>query len=132
MKRSTILILVLILAACSGGRSDPPAKLDNACSILKEKKQISYIEGSVVQRSRRYENDALSIVGPIRKSALGTRFANALEFVVGTRGVVAEFVRFIDDDVGPGFRWFELREDGRWESGVERLPEPAPRQDAPR
>ncbi|MEM9303837.1 MAG: phosphodiesterase, partial [Pseudomonadota bacterium] len=35
--------------------------------------------------------------------------------------------RFVDDDLGPGFRWFELRDDGRWESGVERLPAPAPR-----
>ncbi|MDR6263180.1 MULTISPECIES: transglycosylase SLT domain-containing protein [Rhodobacterales] len=38
MKYSTILIAVLILAACSGGRSDPPRNLDNACSILKEKR----------------------------------------------------------------------------------------------
>lgn len=41
MKPSTILILVLILAACSGGPSDPPAKLDNACSILQEKRRWS-------------------------------------------------------------------------------------------
>lgn len=41
MKRSTILIAILILTACSGGRSDPPRNLDNACSILKEKKRWS-------------------------------------------------------------------------------------------
>lgn len=41
MKRSTTLILVLILAACSGGRSDPPSKLDNACYILADKKRWS-------------------------------------------------------------------------------------------
>ena len=41
MKRSTILILALFLAACSGGPSDPPSKLDDACSILKEKKRWS-------------------------------------------------------------------------------------------
>ena len=39
MKRSTFLILLLILTACSGGRTDPPTKLDNACTILKEKKR---------------------------------------------------------------------------------------------
>ncbi|MEJ6710035.1 MAG: lytic transglycosylase [Amylibacter sp.] len=38
MKYSTILLAVLILAACSGGRSDPPRNLDNACSMLKERK----------------------------------------------------------------------------------------------
>lgn len=38
MKYSTILFAVLILAACSGGRSDPPRNLDNACSMLKERK----------------------------------------------------------------------------------------------
>lgn len=39
MKRSTTLILALILAACSGGRGEPPSKLDNACVMLKEKKR---------------------------------------------------------------------------------------------
>ncbi len=38
MKYSTILIAVLILAACSGGRSAPPRNLDNACLMLKERK----------------------------------------------------------------------------------------------
>lgn len=38
MKYSTILIAVLILAACSGGRSAPPRNLDNACVMLKERK----------------------------------------------------------------------------------------------
>ncbi|GGA19550.1 transglycosylase SLT domain-containing protein [Neptunicoccus cionae] len=38
MKYSTILIAILILTACSGGRSDPPRNLDNACSILDEKR----------------------------------------------------------------------------------------------
>lgn len=33
MKRSTILILVLFLTACSGGRQSPPSNLDNACSM---------------------------------------------------------------------------------------------------
>lgn len=39
MKRSTILILLLILSACSGGYSDPPSQLDNACAILAEKRR---------------------------------------------------------------------------------------------
>lgn len=38
MKYSTILIAILILAACSGGRSAPPRNLDNACVMLKERK----------------------------------------------------------------------------------------------
>lgn len=38
MKYSTILIAVLILAACSGGRTAPPRNLDNACVMLKERK----------------------------------------------------------------------------------------------
>jgi len=33
MKNSTILILVLFLTACSGGRQAPPSNLDNACSM---------------------------------------------------------------------------------------------------
>jgi len=33
MKHSTILILVLFLTACSGGKQSPPHNLDNACSI---------------------------------------------------------------------------------------------------
>ncbi len=33
MKRSTILILVLFLTACSGGRQAPPSNLDNACAM---------------------------------------------------------------------------------------------------
>ena len=33
MKRSTILILVLFLTACSGGRQSPPSNLDNACAM---------------------------------------------------------------------------------------------------
>ena len=37
MKRSTILILVLFLTACSGGRQAPPSKLDNACSIKSQR-----------------------------------------------------------------------------------------------
>lgn len=41
MKYSTILIAVLILAACSGGRSAPPRNLDNACVMLKERKAWS-------------------------------------------------------------------------------------------
>ena len=41
MKYSTILIAVLILAACSGGRSAPTRNLDNACVMLKERKAWS-------------------------------------------------------------------------------------------
>jgi hypothetical protein len=41
MKHSTIIIAILILAACSGGRTTPPQNLDNACSIVKEKKSWS-------------------------------------------------------------------------------------------
>lgn len=41
MKYSTILIAVLILAACSGGRSAPPRNLDNACVMLKDRKSWS-------------------------------------------------------------------------------------------
>ena len=41
MKSRTILILLVFLTACSGVRNSPPAKLDNACSILKEKKRWS-------------------------------------------------------------------------------------------
>ncbi|MEM6620149.1 MAG: transglycosylase SLT domain-containing protein [Pseudomonadota bacterium] len=41
MKRSTILIVLLILTACSGGRSDPPKNLDNACLMLKENRRWS-------------------------------------------------------------------------------------------
>jgi hypothetical protein len=37
MKRSTILILVLFLTACSGGRQTPPANLNNACAMKSEK-----------------------------------------------------------------------------------------------
>ena len=37
MKRSTILILVLFLTACSGGRSTPPSNLDNACRMKADK-----------------------------------------------------------------------------------------------
>lgn len=33
MKRSTILILILFLTACSGGRESPPPNLDNACKM---------------------------------------------------------------------------------------------------
>ncbi|MBV1863563.1 MAG: transglycosylase SLT domain-containing protein [Rhodobacteraceae bacterium] len=33
MKRSTILILVLFLTACSGGRQSPPSNIDNACAM---------------------------------------------------------------------------------------------------
>jgi len=41
MKYSTILIAVLILSACSGGRTAPPRNLDNACLMLKERKSWS-------------------------------------------------------------------------------------------
>ncbi len=37
MKRSTILILVLFLTACSGGRQAPPSNLDNACAMKSSK-----------------------------------------------------------------------------------------------
>lgn len=37
MKTSTILILVLFLTACSGGRYTPPSNLDNACAIKSSK-----------------------------------------------------------------------------------------------
>lgn len=37
MKSSTILILVLLLTACSGGRQAPPSNLDNACSMKSSK-----------------------------------------------------------------------------------------------
>jgi hypothetical protein len=41
MKFNTIIIAILILAACSVGRSAPPRNLDNACSMLKERKSWS-------------------------------------------------------------------------------------------
>ena len=50
MKYSTILIAVLILAACSGGRSDPPRNLDNACSIKSQKPRWFRDLGKVEKR----------------------------------------------------------------------------------
>ena len=81
MKRSTILIAILILAACSGGRSDPPRNLDNACSILKEKKRWSRdlknverkygVPGEVILATIYYESRFVANAKTPQKFALG-------------------------------------------------------------
>ena len=67
-------------------------------AVLEEQEEVADVERAVVERGGGNEDNALAEVGAVGETAVGAGLADALQFVVGGGGVVAELVGFVDDD----------------------------------